>query len=214
MRIAAQKEQALVEKRQSILAVTSRLKDHDRTFTKAQILATDLESMEDDQKLKVRVTDLTSTLAKLVSEEVHCRLDRLYLETLQRGDVESTMAVSGDGSALILEEDLESLYSEVEILAEMWASQQFGQPISTELQRINAQRNHSVDDKLDLVSGIPDRDVDCSRCSFRTTDPTFDFGHDFVNGEGHGSTVIPSIILRSSGSLVDCLQERNHSQGL
>jgi hypothetical protein len=152
MRLAIQKEQVSAEKRQTMLAVTSTLKDHDRTLTKAETGAAELDSREDDQKLRMRVTNLTSTLAKLVSDEIHCRLDRLYLETLQRLEGESNMASNGGESAFALEEDLQSLYSEIEILADMSASHQFGQPISRELQRINTQMSHSVEEKLELVS--------------------------------------------------------------
>ncbi|KAL1967782.1 hypothetical protein VTN77DRAFT_2471 [Rasamsonia byssochlamydoides] len=150
-RLSAQREQAQAEKRQLLMSVTAKLKDDDRALAKAETLASELESTEEDHILKKRAAELTSALSRFVSEEIYCRLDRLYLETLKAGDCVSGEAAATDDSIIVLEQDLESLYSEIEVLAEISARQQFGEQILRELQRNHDQLNSTLEGKLDLI---------------------------------------------------------------
>lgn len=152
--MSAQREQGQAEKRQFLLSVTAKLKDDDRALAKAESLASELESTEEDHILKKRAAELTSALSRFVSEEIYCRLDRLYLEALEAGDDVSSEVVKTDDSLLVLEQDLESLYPEIEVLAEMSARQQFGERILRELQRNHDQLNSTLEGKLDTVRSL------------------------------------------------------------
>jgi len=95
--------------------------------------------------------ELVSTLSKLISEEVLCRLDRLYLETLLTGGETSGNEVKTEDQVAILEDDLQSLYSEIPVLAEMSARNEFGQRIRKLLQKSNEHMSHSLEDCLEMV---------------------------------------------------------------
>jgi hypothetical protein len=77
------------------------------------------------------VNRLTSSLSKMISEELQCRLDRTYLENLRQGDEDN---VNGDQrpateEAQVLEEDLRSLYTEIPDVAEMFVAQKYREPL-------------------------------------------------------------------------------------
>jgi hypothetical protein len=106
-----------------------------------------------------RTGQLSSVLADYVAEEIHDRLDRLYLEEIEAG--ESSSAVSQD-QALIssesetiaaLEEELGSLFPEIEVLAEMSTRQEFQEPILREIQNEHSQLRVVSHQKLEKVSG-------------------------------------------------------------
>jgi hypothetical protein len=189
-----------------LLSVTAKLKDDDRALAKAETLASGLESTEEDHILKNRAAELTSALSKFVSEEIYCRLDRLYLETLEAGHYLSGEAVETNDSIVVLEEDLESLYSEVEVLAEMSARQQFGEQILRELQRNHDRLNSILQGNLNLV---------CSLSLFSNReeitdsgqDFTFDHGDDGFCGTHHRAASLSSVMPRVFRGVVSCLLE-------
>lgn len=111
----------------------------------------DSESTEAEGQLEKRVLDLISILSKLTSEEIRCRLDRLYLEVLLSDEEYSTNASENRDTKAALQEDLESLYSEIEVLSDMSARQEFGQPILGELRRNKQHSAHSLEENLDSV---------------------------------------------------------------
>lgn len=146
--MSALKEQAQAEKRQTFQAVTSKLKNDDRRLATAEGLAADLESSHDDGLLLQRAGELAATLAQLASEEIYTRLDRIYLESLSEpGSIDKPT----EEEISLLEQDLESLYPEIEVLAQMAARQQYEQPIVRELQRGREEMTQSMEEKLDLV---------------------------------------------------------------
>ncbi|KAF4974338.1 hypothetical protein F66182_17657, partial [Fusarium sp. NRRL 66182] len=111
----------------------------------------DSESTEADGQMERRALDLISVLSRLTSEEIRCRLDRLYLEVLL-SDSEVVADVSGIKDVKVaLEEDLESLYSEIEVLSEMSARQEFGQPMLGELRKNKEYFAHSLEENLDSI---------------------------------------------------------------
>lgn len=95
-----------------------------------------------------RTGHLSTMLSDYVAEEIHYRLDRLYLENIQANISPSTV----DGTAgTALEEELESLYPEIELLAEMSTRQQFHEPILRELQNEHGQLQNASREKLEQV---------------------------------------------------------------
>lgn len=145
-------QQKLVERKQLLQSISSKLVGDDESLTKVERIMANSESTEADGELEKRALDLISVLSRLTSEEIRCRLDRLYLEALL-SDGEALAEVSKNNDAKIaLEEDLESLYSEIEVLSEMWARQEFGQPILGELRRNKQHSAHSLEENLDSVS--------------------------------------------------------------
>lgn len=126
--------------------------EDDEVLIKAERIMVDSESTEADGQMERRALDLISVLSRLTSEEIRCRLDRLYLEVLL-SDSEVVADVSGSKDAKVaLEEDLESLYSEIEVLSEMSARQEFGQPMLGELRKNKEYFAHSLEENLDSVS--------------------------------------------------------------
>ncbi|EED21784.1 conserved hypothetical protein [Talaromyces stipitatus ATCC 10500] len=145
-------QQKHAERKYLLQNVSSKLVEDDEVLSKAEKLAAELESTEADGKLENHVLNLVSTLSKLSSAEIRCRLDRLYLKELLSDDV-SPPDVSGNhrDTQIALEEDLESLYSEIEVLAEMSARQEFGQSILGELSKKKQHFVNSLEDTLDMI---------------------------------------------------------------
>lgn len=110
------------------------------------------ESMTDDASIVRRVEDLTATLSQLISEEIHCRLDRLYLEGMQTTNADSN-ASTGDDHEMYngLQAELESLYPEIGVLAEMSVKQQFGDPILRQVQQRRDQSHNATQKNLEDV---------------------------------------------------------------
>ena len=97
-----------------------------------------------------RTSYLSTMLSEYVAEEIHYRLDRLYLESIHANIASSTL----DGATNTeLEEELESLYPEIELLAEMSTRQQFHEPILRELQNEHGQLREASQEKLEQVHG-------------------------------------------------------------
>jgi hypothetical protein len=88
-------------------------------------------------------------LADYVADEIYYRLDRLYLETVQAGGT-AAKAPTGENIAA-LEEELESLYPEIGILAEMSTRQQFNEPILKELQNEHGKLRVASQESLEQV---------------------------------------------------------------
>jgi hypothetical protein len=103
---------------------------------------------DNDASTVKRTNHLIAMLSDYVAEEIHYRLDRLYLETL-RADSNSSSLDGATSTAL--EEELESLYPEIELLAEMSTRQQFHEPILRELQREHGQLRMASQEKLEQV---------------------------------------------------------------
>lgn len=144
-------QQKATEKKQLLQTVSSKLMNDDDVLLKAERLAAKLELSEMDEQMEKRALELISTLSNLNSEEIRCRLDRLYLESLLTDAHTPTDVSKSRNACLALEEDLESLYSEIEVLAEMSARQEFGQPILDELQKKKQSFACSLEENFDVV---------------------------------------------------------------
>ncbi|KAL1958100.1 hypothetical protein VTO42DRAFT_5140 [Malbranchea cinnamomea] len=119
--------------------VSNMLKEHDNIFYEFEELASRLEEDEDDDLLEKRATNLSVQLGRLMAEEISCRLDRLYFESISEGQnqTHSERDEAGDQAEQLasLEEEINSLYSEIDVLAQMAAQQNFQSKVSQALRR-------------------------------------------------------------------------------
>lgn len=91
-------------------------------------------------------------LAGFSADEIHYRLDRLYLDALQAAGPSIDPSAVEDETITALEEELESLYPEIEVLAEMSTKQQFHEPILREIHHEHSQLRVSAQQRLEQVS--------------------------------------------------------------
>ncbi|KAJ5295210.1 hypothetical protein N7508_010031 [Penicillium antarcticum] len=124
-------DKSSTESKRILASLSTRLKQDDKTLASLESLVSGVKYRGNDASTVTRTNDLSAMLADYVAEEIHYRLDRLYLETVQAGGT-GAKASAGETSAA-LEEELESLYPEIGILAEMSIRQQFSEPILREL---------------------------------------------------------------------------------
>ena len=99
-------------------------------------LASDANATEDNVAAIRRMADLDALFAGYVIEEVQCRLDRTFLEVITDGHSAFDIFAGADNEkelAGALEGELESLFPEIGVLAEMSTRRQFIQPIMREL---------------------------------------------------------------------------------
>ncbi|KAG9233961.1 hypothetical protein BJ875DRAFT_377471 [Amylocarpus encephaloides] len=106
--------------------VDSILRSDDKLLESLQKLASDLDPIQsNDEETMARVRELSARLIKYTVEGVRTKLDRIYSEALHPSES------SGDDDSQEvheLQEELESLYSEILPVAQMSAEQQFLQP--------------------------------------------------------------------------------------
>jgi predicted transcriptional regulator len=102
------------------------LKSDDKLLASLQKLASDLDPINtEDVEIMARIKELSARLIKNTVEGIRTKLDRIYLEALHS----SRATVSDDSQeTLDLQDELESLYSEILPVAQMSAEQQFLQP--------------------------------------------------------------------------------------
>lgn len=140
------------ENKRILSSLSARLKQDDKTLATLETLMTGMKSHGNDASTAKKTTQLSAMLAVYVAEEIHDRLDRLYLESIQRDESGPEQAASGgDETIAALEEELESLYPEIEILADMSTRQQFNEPILREIQNEHGQLRAVSQRKLNQV---------------------------------------------------------------
>jgi hypothetical protein len=111
--------------------LTQLLHDHDQAFHSLQKLAPPrgaVAGSEMDSDLKS--LQLVNILVKFTCEEMHCRLDRIYLEQLHRplGEEYGVEECPSD-QELSLKSDLDSLYAEIRDVVAMSLAQEFEHPL-------------------------------------------------------------------------------------
>ncbi|CAI7673008.1 unnamed protein product [Penicillium pancosmium] len=150
-------ESAGVENKRILSTLSTQLKQDDKSLNYLENLMSSIKFDSNDADTVKRTGQLSSVLADYVAEEIHDRLDRLYLEETEAG--ESASAVSQD-QALIsseletiaaLEEELGSLFPEIEVLAEMSTRQEFQEPILREIQNGHSQLRVVSHQKLEKI---------------------------------------------------------------
>ncbi|OQE13929.1 hypothetical protein PENFLA_c042G03089 [Penicillium flavigenum] len=135
------------ESKRILASLSTRLKQDDKALASLETLMSSIKYRGNDASTVKRTSHLSAMLSDYVAEEIHYRLDRLYLETIHAGG-SSSDAVDGTTSTA-LEEELESLYPEIEILAEMSTRQQFHEPILLELQNEHDKLRMASQEKLE-----------------------------------------------------------------
>ncbi|KAJ5348366.1 uncharacterized protein N7506_001619 [Penicillium brevicompactum] len=134
------------ESKKILAALSTRLKQDDKSLASLEALMSSIKVRGNDASTVKRTGHLSTMLSEYVAEEIHYRLDRLYLESIQ-ADIGSGSLDGATSTAL--EEELESLYPEIELLAEMSTRQQFHEPILRELQNEHGQLQEASREKLD-----------------------------------------------------------------
>ncbi|KAH7416882.1 hypothetical protein BKA64DRAFT_691421 [Cadophora sp. MPI-SDFR-AT-0126] len=107
--------------------VDSILKSDDKLLLSLQKLSNDLEpGRSDDDEVITRIRELCARLIKHTVEGIRTRLGRVYLEGLAGSTASNDRAEEEEANDL--QEELESLYSEILPVAQMSAEQQFLEP--------------------------------------------------------------------------------------
>lgn len=111
--------------------VDSILRSDDKLLSSLQKLASDLDPIQSgDEETVARIRDLCARLIKHTVEGVRTRLDRIYIDALNN----SAHGHDPEGQEDVdLQEELESLYSEILPVAQMSAEQQFLEPALREI---------------------------------------------------------------------------------
>jgi uncharacterized protein YoxC len=109
--------------------VNALLTSDDKLLTSLQKLAWELETEDPEEKESIaKLQDICARLIKYTVEALRTRLDRLYLETLEATSrADSRQRVHGEDIATV-QEELESLYSEILPVAQMSVEQQYLEP--------------------------------------------------------------------------------------
>ncbi|OQE42215.1 hypothetical protein PENCOP_c004G07044 [Penicillium coprophilum] len=137
------------ESKRILASLSTRLKQDDKALASLETLISSIKYRGNDASTVKRANHLSATLSDYVAEEIHYRLDRLYLETIHAEG--SNPNAIDEPTSIALEEELESLYPEIEILAEMSTRQQFHEPILRELQNEHDQLRVASQEKLEQV---------------------------------------------------------------
>ncbi|KAJ5668837.1 hypothetical protein N7462_009907 [Penicillium macrosclerotiorum] len=145
-----------VENKRILSSLSTQLKHDDRILANLESTISGVKSNENGASSAKRATQLSEILAELSADEIHYRLDRLYLETIHSSTFDACPGTIEDETIAVLEEELESLHPEIEILSEMYAKQQFHEPILREVQNEHDHLLATSQQKLEQVC-IPSR---------------------------------------------------------
>lgn len=207
-RMRTETESTVMESRKFFSLVTARLKDDDRTLQKLEGLASRIGSDDQDRAAGKRAAELTTRLSGYVSEEIQCRLDRLYMEAMRStSELPSSNTAGGEEEiALALEEELASLYPEITVLSEISARQQFSDPIQRELENHHGNMYSVSEKKLSQVS-LFSRFLHGRPLSDRIADLGHDDRNDAVHTRYQRALTRSSVISRMSGRSYRRLQD-------
>ncbi|KAL6239194.1 hypothetical protein BDW75DRAFT_152899 [Aspergillus navahoensis] len=149
-------EKLTMEGKKILSALTARLKDNDKLLSDLEGLASGIKTSDCDVAIMKRTTELSKVLSQYVAKEIYCRLDRLYLEKVLDGsNSASGVPIDNDLKTVVsLEQEMDSLYPEIDILAEMSTKQQYVEPILRQLQTRHSQLRIASHRKLDLILKI------------------------------------------------------------
>lgn len=133
-------------------SLSAQLKTDDKALAALETVVSGVKLDRNDASIIKRTTDLSAMLANYSAEEIHFRLDRIYLGAAQ-GETSNYDGNSSDAATIAaLKEELESLYSEVEVLAELSTKQQFYEPILREIHKAHSQLRAASQQRMEEVS--------------------------------------------------------------
>ncbi|KAL4938625.1 hypothetical protein BDV06DRAFT_49812 [Aspergillus oleicola] len=143
-------EKSTMDGKKILSALTTLLKGNDKLLSDLEGLAAGVQSSDGDATIMKRTSEMSTMLSQCVAEEIYCRLDRLYLEKLLNKASHTSTGKDVEAVAS-LEQEMNSLYSEIDILAEMSTRQQFVEPVLRQLQNHHGQLRIASHQKLDLI---------------------------------------------------------------
>ncbi|KAE8379521.1 hypothetical protein BDV26DRAFT_291249 [Aspergillus bertholletiae] len=146
-------ENTAVDSKKILSTLAAWLKEDDRVLVGLQQLGSGIGPTTGDATAVKWTAELSTILAHCLAEEIQCRLDRVYLENLRVGQFKTKQNFNGtwDEALIALEGELESLYPEIDILAEMYTKQQYTTPISRALQNHHNQLHIDSHKKLNYI---------------------------------------------------------------
>ncbi|KAK0737235.1 hypothetical protein B0T21DRAFT_438557 [Apiosordaria backusii] len=118
--------------------VDTLFRSDDKLLASLQKLGWELGTEDpEEQNHVVMLRETCARLIKFTVEGVRTRLDRIYLETLERNSGSNSRVSPGEVSSL--QEEVESLYSEILPVAQMSVEQQFLEPALKKVEAKNGQ---------------------------------------------------------------------------
>jgi hypothetical protein len=148
-----EKDQVAQERRSLVLSAMAELKEQDRGLSHAENVIAELASQEAAEALETRIKKLTSLLSSLTTEHLYSSLERFYLEmTTGTSDNLKEIIDHDESESALIKSDLESLFPEIEILAQVATDQQYQAPIQHELDKDRGNSNLNLQEILSLVS--------------------------------------------------------------
>ncbi|KAL9044767.1 MAG: hypothetical protein Q9214_002114 [Letrouitia sp. 1 TL-2023] len=131
----------------------SHLKADDRTLTKLDQLASNIELDTSDEKQSTQeIERLCSRLAGNRVNDLHYRLDRIYLESLHEFSCKGVRNITEDDQhEKSVKSELDSLYTEIPAVAEMSIAQEFAIPLSNAIAERIALAEETKKSTLDHV---------------------------------------------------------------
>jgi hypothetical protein len=136
--------------------VNALLTSDDKLLTSLQKLGWELESEDPEEKESVgKLRDICARLIKYTVEALRTRLDRVYLENLESTSrADSRQRAYGEEIATV-QEELESLYSEILPVAQISVEQQYLEPALKGLTAKNSKAQARSARAVDYVSPLP-----------------------------------------------------------
>jgi hypothetical protein len=144
-------DKAGAENKRILSSLSTQLKQDDTILTSIENLVSGTKSNGSDASVVKRTADLSAMLAETTAQEIHYRLDRLYLDTIQSHKSSQGQMAVEEETVLALEEELETLYPEIEILAEISTKQQYHEPILRKIHQEHGQLRAESQHKLEQV---------------------------------------------------------------
>ncbi|RKF63554.1 hypothetical protein OnM2_024059 [Erysiphe neolycopersici] len=119
-------------------AISNILQFDDRLLSSFQKLASELDkNLPEDEETIERVKDLCARYIKFTVEGMRTKLDRIYLEALKDPSINQDFQENVP-QAQELQEELESLYSEIQPVAQISVEQQYLEPAMRVINNINS----------------------------------------------------------------------------
>lgn len=135
--------------------VADSLRQDDTILRKLEEIATTVQPLSESLKdEKSRIEELCRRLVTYNTQEIRCRLDRKYLESLSANDSHS-QPIEAENLISSLKAELETLYPEIRSVAQISISQSFETPLVESIEKdiaLGKLRSRSILDDVRLHS--------------------------------------------------------------
>ncbi|KAH8815499.1 hypothetical protein F5884DRAFT_772613 [Xylogone sp. PMI_703] len=132
-------------------SVDELLKSDDKLLSDLQKIASKAETRSQGNDEMSRIKELSAKLIKYTVEGVRTRLDRIYLSSLNKSTGTEDSQNASSQEVKDLQEEIESLYSEILPVAQMAVEQQYLQPA---LREISTRDGQSTENSLKVMKYI------------------------------------------------------------